>query len=165
MRAQLDFGTAFYHCVVTATTVGYGDVALTTQAARAWASFHILVSVSWRTLSGEIEPSPAGARAPTILTSLIPPGVVDPLSIRTLAPARADNMPSPHLALVSPIRLLSCSFPAPMRLLSGSCPALIRLPIGGHTPHNSAHTQSRLSSARWTPSVLSARRSCRAPLC
>ena len=30
-----------------ATTVGYGDVWLTTAAARAWAAAHILVSVSW----------------------------------------------------------------------------------------------------------------------
>ena len=36
---------AFYHCIVTATTVGYGDVSLTTQEARLWACFHILVSV------------------------------------------------------------------------------------------------------------------------
>ena len=28
----LDFGTALYHCFITATTVGYGDVAMSTQA-------------------------------------------------------------------------------------------------------------------------------------
>ena len=46
-QSDLDFGTALYHCFITATTVGYGDVALHTQAARLWASLHILVSVSW----------------------------------------------------------------------------------------------------------------------
>mmetsp|Transcript_60712 Transcript_60712/g.188569 ORF Transcript_60712/g.188569 Transcript_60712/m.188569 type:complete len:398 (+) Transcript_60712:123-1316(+) len=41
------FWDAFYHCMVTATTVGYGDVALSTQSARIWAFFHIALSVSW----------------------------------------------------------------------------------------------------------------------
>ena len=39
--------TALWHCWVTTTTVGYGDVTLETTAARAWASVHILFSVSW----------------------------------------------------------------------------------------------------------------------
>lgn len=42
----LDFGTAMYHCLVTATTVGYGDVSLTTDGSYLWAFFHILLSVS-----------------------------------------------------------------------------------------------------------------------
>ena len=55
-QSNLDYGTAFYHCLITATTVGYGDVSLETTAARAWASFHILVSVSWlAALIGTIE--------------------------------------------------------------------------------------------------------------
>lgn len=33
----MDYGTAFYHCVVTATTVGYGDIELKKHAAgRIW---------------------------------------------------------------------------------------------------------------------------------
>mmetsp|Transcript_66683 Transcript_66683/g.177489 ORF Transcript_66683/g.177489 Transcript_66683/m.177489 type:complete len:403 (+) Transcript_66683:103-1311(+) len=40
------FGLALYHCLVTATTVGYGDVAITTDGGRMWAFFHIAVSVS-----------------------------------------------------------------------------------------------------------------------
>lgn len=41
---------------MTATTVGYGDVALHTQAARAWACLHILVSVSWlAALYGQVD--------------------------------------------------------------------------------------------------------------
>ena len=32
---------------MTSTTVGYGDVALTTQASRLWAAMQILLSVSW----------------------------------------------------------------------------------------------------------------------
>ena len=42
-----DFGIAFYHCMVTATTVGYGDVVLSDKGGtRIWASVHILLSVS-----------------------------------------------------------------------------------------------------------------------
>mmetsp|Transcript_140543 Transcript_140543/g.437062 ORF Transcript_140543/g.437062 Transcript_140543/m.437062 type:complete len:412 (-) Transcript_140543:19-1254(-) len=44
---DLQYWDAFYHCLVTATTVGYGDVTLKTQTAKAWAFFHIAVSVSW----------------------------------------------------------------------------------------------------------------------
>ena len=40
------FSVAFYHCMVTATTVGYGDTKLTTYDSRWLATFHILASVS-----------------------------------------------------------------------------------------------------------------------
>ena len=43
----LDYGSALWHCWVTSTTVGYGDVSLTTQASMLWAAAHILISVSW----------------------------------------------------------------------------------------------------------------------
>lgn len=46
-----DFGSAVYHCIVTATTVGFGDVPNSTQAGRLWACFHILLSVA---LLGEL---------------------------------------------------------------------------------------------------------------
>ena len=36
----------FYHCMVTATTVGYGDVPNGTQAGRLWSCFHIMLSVA-----------------------------------------------------------------------------------------------------------------------
>ena len=39
------FSDAFYHCLVTATTVGYGDVPNSTQAGRLVSCFHILLSV------------------------------------------------------------------------------------------------------------------------
>lgn len=46
---HIDMETALWHCFITAATVGYGDVKLHTQVARAWASVHILVSVNWLT--------------------------------------------------------------------------------------------------------------------
>jgi len=39
------FFDAFYHCTVTATTVGYGDVTISTQEGRLWASLHMVLSV------------------------------------------------------------------------------------------------------------------------
>jgi len=43
---DLPFGTAFYHCLVTITTVGYGDISLPNDGARMWSFVHIAVSVS-----------------------------------------------------------------------------------------------------------------------
>ena len=40
-----EYGIAFYHCLVTATTVGYGDVYIATEGGRIWSCFHILISV------------------------------------------------------------------------------------------------------------------------
>lgn len=40
------FGSALYHCLVTATTVGYGDQRISTPGGRALAVVHILLSVS-----------------------------------------------------------------------------------------------------------------------
>ena len=37
---------AFYHCIVTATTVGYGDTSITTDAGKVVAIFHIIFSVA-----------------------------------------------------------------------------------------------------------------------
>lgn len=48
---EWSFGAALYHCIVTATTVGYGDMPNGTQAGRLLSCFHILVSVC---LLGEI---------------------------------------------------------------------------------------------------------------
>ena len=48
------FADAFYHCLVTATTVGYGDTHNTTQGGRLWACFHIMLSVC---LLGELIPT------------------------------------------------------------------------------------------------------------
>lgn len=46
-NGALSFGNAMYHCLITATTVGYGDVGMYNESARLFASFHILLSVSW----------------------------------------------------------------------------------------------------------------------
>ena len=40
-----DFGVSIYHCLVTATTVGYGDVRIVTNSGKICAIVHILVSV------------------------------------------------------------------------------------------------------------------------
>ena len=40
------FGLWFYHCILTATTVGYGDVNNVTEGGRLWSCFHILISVA-----------------------------------------------------------------------------------------------------------------------
>jgi hypothetical protein len=40
------YSVALYHCIITATTVGYGDISIETDAGRGVAIAHILVSVS-----------------------------------------------------------------------------------------------------------------------
>lgn len=42
----MDYGTACWHCIVTAFTIGYGDVDIATPTGQIWASIHILLSVS-----------------------------------------------------------------------------------------------------------------------
>jgi hypothetical protein len=41
-----DFGSALYHCLVTGTTVGYGDQTIVTDGGKLWASVHMLVAVA-----------------------------------------------------------------------------------------------------------------------
>jgi potassium channel subfamily K len=43
---EWDYFDALYHCLVTATTVGYGDQTIVTQGGRLWASVHMLLSVA-----------------------------------------------------------------------------------------------------------------------
>ena len=40
-----DFGSALYHCIVTATTVGYGDVSIGSPSGQYFATFHMIFSV------------------------------------------------------------------------------------------------------------------------
>ena len=37
---------ALYHCFITATTVGYGDMSIVNEEGRQWATLHIAISVS-----------------------------------------------------------------------------------------------------------------------
>jgi len=41
-----DYGTSLYHCMVTATTTGYGEISIASEGGRVLAFFHIAVSVS-----------------------------------------------------------------------------------------------------------------------
>lgn len=41
-----DYGSAVYHCFITATTVGFGDVTIVTDGGKMWAFFHIFLSVA-----------------------------------------------------------------------------------------------------------------------
>lgn len=64
LEPGLSFGTSLYHCLISATTVGYGDVDLTTQAARLWACVHILFSVTWlAALIGHVDSLQAARKA------------------------------------------------------------------------------------------------------
>jgi len=47
LEDSLDYGSALWHTWVTATTVGYGDIVMETDAMRIFATVHIFVSVSW----------------------------------------------------------------------------------------------------------------------
>jgi len=40
-----DYGEAMYHCWVTASTVGFGDLSIVTDGGRIWAIIHISISV------------------------------------------------------------------------------------------------------------------------
>eukprot|EP00966_Prymnesium_polylepis_P128594 2974401-Prymnesium_polylepis.1 len=48
---EWSFSDALYHCLVTATTVGYGDMSIETDGGKLWACAQILISVA---LLGEI---------------------------------------------------------------------------------------------------------------
>jgi len=43
------FSDAFYHCVITATTIGYGDTSATSEAGRIFSSVHMLLSTIYFT--------------------------------------------------------------------------------------------------------------------
>ena len=41
-----DYGSALYHCLITATTIGYGDQTILTEWGKRFASLHMLIAVS-----------------------------------------------------------------------------------------------------------------------
>ena len=43
---EWSYGDAVWHCLVTATTVGYGDMSIATDGGKWWATLHIIISVS-----------------------------------------------------------------------------------------------------------------------
>lgn len=45
LEPSWSFWDAIYHCIVSATTVGFGDVHLLTEGAKLWAAFHMFVGV------------------------------------------------------------------------------------------------------------------------
>ena len=45
-RLSWTYADAIYHCIVTGTTVGYGDVRIATQRGRLFAAFHMVLSVA-----------------------------------------------------------------------------------------------------------------------
>merc|ERR1719408_378777 len=47
IEPELSYFDAFYHSLITATTVGYGDVKLARQEARLFACFYIIYSVTF----------------------------------------------------------------------------------------------------------------------
>jgi hypothetical protein len=49
VESGLSYADALWHCWITAWTVGYGDISLASNGAKLWASFHIILSVSWLT--------------------------------------------------------------------------------------------------------------------
>jgi len=51
LEEEWSFGDAYYHCLVTATTVGYGDISISTEDGRICSIFQIIFSVS---MLGEI---------------------------------------------------------------------------------------------------------------
>lgn len=112
---------ALYHCFITATTVGYGDMSIVNEEGRQWATLHIAISVSllgaiigkvdslrserelelkkWRQLQRKLDPELIEARAKYFLVAERypppPPGGAC-ATTRTINPGRS---PAWHQAL------------------------------------------------------------------
>ena len=47
LQPDLNYATALWHCFITASTIGFGDVDTSEQGTRAFCALHVLFSVSW----------------------------------------------------------------------------------------------------------------------
>ena len=81
VEPSITFYDALYHCIISATTVGYGDVHLSQQLARLWATAHILFSTSWLAalishVNELLEERRAQLRRADLLQKQLDPGLV-----------------------------------------------------------------------------------------
>jgi len=47
LETEWTFWEGVYHCWITSTTVGYGDMSIATQGGKLWATIHIFLAVVW----------------------------------------------------------------------------------------------------------------------
>merc|ERR1712007_397868 len=47
LEPEWTFWEGVYHCWITSTTVGYGDMSIATQGGKLWATCHIFLAVVW----------------------------------------------------------------------------------------------------------------------
>lgn len=80
------FFDAFYHCIVTATTVGYGDISIATQAGMMFSCMHIVISVA---MIAEL------INTGTTLQVLGPAYIALALALNLVTPALPRPLPGP----------------------------------------------------------------------
>ena len=113
---EVSFATALYHCFITATTVGYGDVPITTRAAQCGTSGHTLTLPHPPYIARAIrEPSliadcviAAACAAPRLPTRRIYmcQALCTPLHVDTREPLDPTHLPAPPLHLSARVHTL-----------------------------------------------------------